>query len=219
MGLTTDTKVIIGILLATVAIIAGAAFFASRTNQPGTADVSQAVTVEDPDLLYRPSNKNTAGPQDAQVTVVEFGDFECPACASLAVVLKEVKQKFADKPVRFEYRHFPLRQHPNARPAAIASEAAADQDKFWEYHDVLYENQNKLTRDNLIVYATELGLTMDTFRAALESAELAERVDKDQADGQALRLTATPALFINNQQYAGAWSVAAISEAIDKALQ
>ena len=212
--MSTDTKIVLGVLVATVLIIAGAAMFSS-TRQ--TATTTGPVAVSNPERLVS-DTAPVLGPEDAKVTFVEFGDFECPACGAVHPILQQVKEANKDKSVRFVYRHYPLPQHANADLAAQASVAAQQQGKFWEYHDLLFENQNSLEREDLEKYAQELGLDMDAFKAALDEKAHSDVISKDKADGNAVKVRGTPSIFVNNTQYVGDYSVDAFQAAIDEAL-
>lgn len=211
--MTGETKVLIGVLAATVLIILGGAWWAGqRQAEPvavPAADQERLVRADDPVL----------GPAEAQVTVVEFGDFQCPACGTLHPVLKHVKEQYADQSVRFVYRQFPLSQvHEYAQLAAEASLAAQAQGKFWEYHDRLFENQDALEREDLIAHARELGLDVDALTRALDEGTYREAVQQDLTDANILRLRGTPTLFVNGVQYTGAYTTDALAAAIDAAL-
>ena len=215
MEITTEMKVGIGVIAVTLVIILGGVFLSGRNAQaPG--ETTQ--TVDNPDRITE-ENSHTLGASDAQVTVVEFGDFECPACGALHPVLKEVKEKYKDQSVKFVYRQFPLTQiHELALNAAQASEAAADQGKFWEYHDILFEKQPALKQEDLEKYAQDLGLNIEEFRTFQNSNEAKDRVNADLADGRALGVPGTPTIFINDQKYNGQYSVSALSTVIDSQL-
>lgn len=213
MALTGEHKVLIGVLVVTVLIIIGGAFLAGQDANAPTA----SEPVSNPDRLVREDDP-VLGPEDAQVTVVEFGDFECPACGALHPPLKQVKADNADASVRFVYRQFPLEQHDHAQLSAEASLEAQAQGKFWEYHDLLFENQNSLTREDLESYAEQLELDMDSFRAALDDGRHADAVEEDKVDGRAVGVRGTPSLYINGVSYTGQYSVAALQAAIDQAL-
>src|SRR5690606_31096550 len=118
------------------------------------------------------------GDADAKVTVVEFSDFQCPYCTRAAEVANKVKENYP-KGVRFVFRQFPLSFHQDAHLAAQASLAAAAEGKFWEYHDLLFENQKSLGRESLEKYAEQLGLNMATFKKALDEGTYKDAVDKD----------------------------------------
>ncbi len=212
MNITTETKILSGVLIVTLLIIIGGSFIAERN---GT--VSGPSTLGEPvaqaDRLVR-DNSHATGPVEAAVTLVEFGDFQCPACGSLYLVLQQVKDKNPD--VRFVWRHFPLTSiHDFAQGAAEAAEAASVQGKFFEYHDILFVNQNNLTRENLITYAGDIGLNVEAFTAALDSGFGHEAVQRDRSDGSALGVQGTPTLFINGARYNGRYSVTELQAAID----
>jgi protein-disulfide isomerase len=215
MEMTTDTKVILGVLIATVVIILGGALFAS-TRQPSPAQPS-TVPAAHLDRLV-PGTAAAIGAQHPKVTVVEFGDFQCPACGSLHPIMKYVQEQYQDQPVRFVWRHFPLAQHQHAQLAAEASVAAGEQGKFWEYHDLLFDDQTRLERSSLEQYAEQLGLDMEKFRAALDQHQHQEIVEADKSDGRLIGVSATPTIFINGAQYAGQYSAAAFQEVIDAEL-
>lgn len=215
MVLTTDVKVGLGMLFATVLIIGGAAYFSSQRAQPAFDE--NAPTIETSQLVTENSPKK--GPVDAKVTVVEFGDFECPSCGSLHPVLKQLEEKYKDQSVQFVFRHFPLAQHEHAFAAAEAASEAQAQGKFWEYHDLLFTNQNNLTRADLEKYAEQLSLDLTQFRGALDEKKHSASIQTDIAAGQAIGVRGTPTLFINGQQFTGQYSASALSDIIDAGLQ
>ena len=214
MELTSDAKFVIAILVATVLVIGGGAFFASRKTPAGQARII-------PDSLANrlvADNAPFVGQKDAKVTFVEFGDFQCPSCGAIHPLLKEIKDKYKDQSVRFVFRNFPLPQHENAFLAAEAGVAAHNQEKFWQYHDLMFENQLNLKHDDLIAYAEKAGLDMDKFKEALDTHTNEALVKRDMSDGSALGVRGTPTLFINNMQYNGKYSLDALSAAIDAEL-
>ena len=157
------------------------------------------------------------GPETAPVTLVEYGDFECPYCAAAHVVIKKVQEIMEDQ-LRFVFRHFPLTQiHPHAEPAAEASEAAATQGQFWEMHDVLYENQPMLDSPHLVIFAKELGLDVKRFVRELENGIYRERVRGDFLSGVRSGVNGTPAFFINGVRYDGSWDLPPLVEALARA--
>ncbi|MAF80680.1 disulfide bond formation protein DsbA [bacterium] len=211
MEITTETKTLIGVLAVTILIIVAGGFFAGRGNAPaGSVD-----EVVDSERLVR-AHSPFAGPADAAVTVVEFADFQCPACGSLHPVLELVKE--ANPDVRFVFRQFPLTQiHEFAQGAAEASLAANAQGKFWEYHDLLFENQSQLTRDDLITHAGTVGLDVSRFTSELDEAVYRSEVGDDRTDGNILGVRGTPTLYINGVQYQDQYSVHGLQAAIDSA--
>jgi len=144
----------------------------------------------------------TLGPSDARITIVEFSDFECPYCA---IAVKQVKTLMAAYPkdIRLIYKQFPLSMHPHAEMAAEAALAANEQGKFWEMHDVLFTNFRKLSYENMLVWAQQIGLDVNRFKAALDSGRLLPVVKKDTSDGDAAGVYGTPAFFINGKLYNG----------------
>lgn len=214
MTLTSDAKFIIGILIATALVIGGGAYITSKkSSSPEVKIVPEQLK----QYLVR-DDSPVLGPANAQVTVVEFGDFQCPACGVLHPILKEVKKQYTDKNVRFAFRQFPLSQHEHALNAAQASLAANNQGKFWEYHDILFEHQTNLTDEDLLAYAKNLGINPETLIADSKNTAIADTVKRDVADGDALSVRSTPTLFINNIQYTGKYSLADISAVIDSQL-
>ncbi len=214
MALTADAKFVIGILVATVLVIGGGAYFSSRnTPDPEGRLIPDSLT----DRLVR-EDSATLGPDDATVTVVAFEDFQCPSCGSLHPILKAVKEKYREQSVRFVFRHFPLSQHEHAFASSVAATEAGKQGKFWEYHDKLFENQARLATDNLMSYAEELELNMDAFREALDSNAHKDIVQRDMTDGNVLGVQGTPTIFMNNREYNGQFSIDALSAAIDAVL-
>ena len=157
------------------------------------------------------------GPADAKVTLVEFSDFECPFCSRAANVLTQVKEKYSDK-VRVVFRHFPLSFHKNAHLASQASIAAGEQGKFWEFHDLMFENQKKLDRASLDGYAKKLGLKMNLFKKALDGGAHKATVDGDMKLGETVAVSGTPTMFLNGERIQNPTDFAVVSKAIDEAL-
>jgi protein-disulfide isomerase len=157
------------------------------------------------------------GPATAPVTLVEYGDFECPYCAAAHVIVKKVQEIMEDQ-LRFVFRHFPLTQiHPHAEPAAEASEAAGAQGRFWEMHDVLYENQPRLDSPHLVLFAEGLGLDVARFERELAQGVYRERVRGDFLSGVRSGVNGTPAFFINGMRYDGSWDLPQLVEALESA--
>jgi protein-disulfide isomerase len=157
------------------------------------------------------------GPATAPVTLLEYGDFECPYCAAAYLIVKKVQDVMGDQ-LRFVFRHFPLTQiHPHAEPAAEASEAAGAQGKFWEMHDLLYENQHTLDPWHLVGFADELGLDMDRFVRELEDGTHQPRVREDFMSGVRSGVNGTPAFFINGIRYDGSWDLPPLVETLARA--
>lgn len=145
------------------------------------------------------------GPANARVTVVEFGDFQCPYCEEFfRYTYPLIKQNYADK-IRFVFRNFPLPQHPDAVPAALAAKCADEQGKFWEYHDMLYQNQGDLTSGALIQYAGRIGLDVPKFTQCFQSQKYMSVISNDVQAAFGYQARVTPTFFVNGQIYEGAY--------------
>jgi formate-nitrite transporter family protein len=143
------------------------------------------------------------GPADARVTLVEYGDFECPHCRELVPVIEAARKAFGDN-LRFAFRHFPLRSsHPRSLPAAKAAEAAGEQGRFWEMHRRLYERQTELGDGDLRRHARELGLDLPRFERELAARAHEVRIREDLRSAARSGATGTPSLFINGERYSG----------------
>jgi protein-disulfide isomerase/Skp family chaperone for outer membrane proteins len=159
------------------------------------------------------------GSDSSPVTIVEFADFQCPFCGGLFPTLKAVEKNYAGK-VRFVFRQFPLTSiHPYAQKAAEASLCANDQKSFWEFHDSMYSNQERLSVDDLKKRASDLKLNTSVFNACLDSGEKVNAVKKDLEEGQMAGVTGTPAMFINGRYLSGNQPYADIRDVIEDELQ
>jgi len=166
--------------------------------------------------LVRPESHATGNPQ-AALTVVEFGDFECPACGREEPVAGEIRAKYANQ-IRFVFRQFPLHVHPLAERAAEASECAAEQGKFYEAVDKIYSQQDDLSDDGLKRDAAEIGLDQSKFNQCLASGAETARVQRDHEDGKALGVKMTPTFFIGRQAVADVPDLDEFSRLIDQEL-
>ncbi|MBU1197836.1 DsbA family protein [Candidatus Micrarchaeota archaeon] len=147
------------------------------------------------------------GNENAPVTIVEYSDFQCPFCSRFFTQTEApLGEEYVNTgKVRFVYKHFPLRSiHPNAQKASEATECAFDQGKFWEMHDIIFNNQNAIGVDALKGYAEELGLDIQRFNECLDSGEKEAIVEADLQEGLAHGVQGTPAFFVNNQFVSGA---------------
>ena len=159
------------------------------------------------------------GAEDAAVTIVEFSDFECPFCLRVVPTLDRILEDYGDD-VRLVFRQFPLNNiHPNAQNAAEASLCAADQSRFWQYHDALFAAPGGLDRESLRRTASDIGLDTDAFDSCLDSRRHSAAVDADLEAGRMLGITGTPALFINGRFLSGAQPYEVISAIIDDELR
>jgi Na+/H+ antiporter NhaA len=153
------------------------------------------------------------GPMDAPVTVVEYGDFQCPYCGQAEPVVRELLRDFGD--VRYVWRHLPLNDvHPNAQLAAEAAEAAADQGRFWEMHDLLLAHQDALRPDDLIGYAGQVGLDLERFTTSLREHAGAVRVAEDVDGADLSGVSGTPTFFVDGRRHYGAYDIATLSAAV-----
>lgn len=195
---------------------------AGATDPTNTQPTQQQPTepTANPDAI-RPigDDDHVRGAADAAVTLMEYSDFECPYCGQFAPSVEQLLAEFPDD-VRVVYRHFPLSFHPEAQPAAIASECAADQGKFWEYHDQLFANQALLATDYYPQLAGELGLDVTAFNDCVtnQANEKLERIQQDYTEGATAGVTGTPATFINDQLVSGAQPYASLKAAVEAAL-
>lgn len=162
-------------------------------------------------------NAHYRGLQNAKVTIVEFSDFECPACASAHPVIKKVLEKYPND-VRLVYRHFPLSYHKNSTKATYAFEAAAKQGKTWEMFDLIFENSAKLNDGIYEEFARQIGLDIDQFNKDRASDEIKKIVDDDRDLGIKLNLKGTPTFYINGEEFNGQSTVNGFSKEIDKLL-
>ena len=164
------------------------------------------------------ANDHVQGSAKAPVTLVEYGDYECPYCGEAYSVVKELQERLGDQ-MRFVFRNFPLAQaHPHAEHAAEAAEAAAAQGKFWEMHDMLYENQDALEDEDLVRYARALNLDVPRFVKEMEAGTYTERVREDFRSGVRSGVNGTPSFFINGARHDGAYDLASLLAAIEEAV-
>ena len=163
-----------------------------------------------------PHDDHIRGPAESPVTVVEYGDFECPYCGRAEPVVRELLTDQGD--VRYVWRHLPLEHvHPHAALAAEAAEAAGAQDAFWPMHDLLLTHQHHLTGKDLVGYAEQLGLDVDRFRDELGEHKYAGRVAEDVQSAQLSGVAGTPTFFINGRRHYGAYDIATLTAAVDAA--
>ena len=164
-----------------------------------------------------PDDDHIRGPDDAPVTLVEYGDFECPYCGRAEPWVRRLLAESGDE-IRYVFRHLPLSDvHDHAQLAAEAAEAASAQGRFWEMHDLLFDHQDALTGRDLMRYAEELGLDVDRFRRDLRNHEYAARVARDVESAELSGVAGTPTFFINGQRHHGAYDVASLKKAVKAA--
>lgn len=194
-------------------LIASALFFIAvlRLNLNKINDDNSVYDISTTDDPY-------AGGENADVVIVEFGDFQCPYCFQVFPTVRELLNDYGDK-IKFIYRDFPnMDIHPQSQKAAEASECAAEQGKFWEYHDKLFINQDNLGVGALKNYAAELGLDETEFNECLDSNRYYEEVQQDFASGILAGVDGTPTFFINNVKFEGAITLDNFQSIIDQLL-
>ncbi|MBI2405177.1 thioredoxin domain-containing protein [Candidatus Gottesmanbacteria bacterium] len=187
MKFTGETKLFAGIIGVTVALVAGAIVLFSKPAQ----------TLARQDVLGVQTQMK--GDTNAKVFLVEFSDFQCPACKAAKPVVDAIVAQYKDKLV-FGYRHFPLDQHPFAMKAAQAAEAAGQQGKFWEMYDLLFDNQEKFSDSLFPDLAKQLNLNMDEFTKAFEDNAIKQKIEADRAYGTQIGVNATPTFYLNGQK-------------------
>lgn len=181
-------------ILVVIAVLVGVFSFTKHKNQPaGTTSSSSKPT------------SHIEGKIDSPVVLIEYGDFQCPACGQYYPLVKQVQEAYKDK-IAFQFRNFPLTQiHRNAFNSARAAEAADKQGKYWEMHDILYENQQTWSvasdpTSYFIEYAKQLGLNTDTFQKDMTSQEVTDKINADVSEVQKLGATGTPTFVLNGKK-------------------
>lgn len=181
-----------------VVIIIGTWLFGVGNSNSTNTEITPVAVDETVSVIQ----EHTKGNKEAVVKLVEYSDLQCPACGVYYPIVKQIVEEFSDS-VLFEYRHFPLRSiHPNAQGAALATEAAGLQGKFWEMHDILFENQKEWSGKNgndiFNVYAEEIGLDVLKFESDLSfNEDIKNKVENDYQSGLDLKVNATPTFFLN----------------------
>jgi protein-disulfide isomerase len=194
--MTQEAKFILGATIVTCILFVGAVFFLSQDKTSASnADIN----------LLTADAKHSIFSSDAKVTITEFGDYQCPACARTSPVLKQLLTEYQGR-VNFVYRHFPLPQHKNAISAINAAEAAGEQEKFWEMSDLLYQKQTSWSepgnpRPVYIALARELGLDEVKFSLAIDSGKFQDIIQKDLQIARSLAVSGTPTIYINNSKF------------------
>ncbi len=193
-GFFASNKIVILISVVTLAIIIGGVFLFTKTPSQSTPQkVDNRLLIE--------SDSQKIGSPSAQVTLVEFGDYQCPACGDYHPMVKQLLSDFNGK-INFIFRNFPLSQHPNAKISSYAAEAAGLQGKFEEMHNKIYETQNDWANSSdaksiFIGYAKDLGLDVDKFTKDLDSDTIKQKIDRDTNDGLTLKINETPTFYLD----------------------
>jgi formate-nitrite transporter family protein len=155
------------------------------------------------------------GPERAELELVMYGDFQCPYCTAAFPIVSRIRDQLAGR-LLFAFRHFPLREiHPDAERAAQAAEAAAAQGAFWQMHDRMYESRGALGREDLVGYASELGLDAERFATELDSEVHAPRVQRDVDSGLASGVPGTPTFFVGGRLHVGSFDAASLTAALE----
>lgn len=217
--------------VAAVSLLVSGSLLNSGGVQIAAADAETAPTVVVDDTTIPTAVKTTKsdvpavtkadhvrGNPDAKVVVIEYSDFECPFCSRHHPTMVKLMEEYPDD-VAWVYRHFPLSFHPEAEPAAIASECANEQGKFWEFADAMFEGQDELGEDFYIATATELGLNTTTFTACLDSGKYDDLIANQTSTGAAAGVTGTPATFINGSLVSGAVPYATLQSMVEAELK
>ncbi len=215
MKLSTDTKIILGISIVTVAILSIGVFLLSKGS---TNTVSGKV---DQSFLIK-SHSQRIGSDSAKVKIVEFGDYQCPACGAANPIVNKILSDYKDR-IEFVFRNFAFIGN-ESKWAGEAAECSAEQGKFWEYHNFLYdhqkgENEGTFSKDNLKGFAKFLNLDTQKFISCLDSDKTSGVVSSDTADGQAAGVNSTPTFFINGEKNAGVLSLEQFKSKIDPLLK
>ena len=205
----------VGILLAAVlATLVGWLTFRLTAVLRGERTATLPMTLATP---VDPGRDHIRGDPNAPLTLVEYGDFECPFCSRATGVVREVQERFGAE-LRYVFRHLPLPDvHPHAELAALAAEAAADQGRFWEMHDLLFEHQDELEFEDLIGYAADLDLDAERFTRALEEGRHAERIREDVASAEASGARGTPTFFVGDVRHVGPHDAETLTRALEAA--
>lgn len=209
--MSNERKFLIAAALVTLIIVVGGVFLLGR---PSKTDISN--TVDQTVLLN--DVKHSIGNPDAKVKIVEFGDYQCPACAQAEPTVKQLLEKNSDK-IYFVFRHFPLPTHNNSRMAARAVEAAGDQGKYWEMHKIVYEKQTSWSteakpEEKFREFAKELGLDMDKFEEGLNKNW--DNIQADYALGNQNGVNSTPTFFVNGKRQAGGLTLDDFQKLVDE---
>ena len=196
--MSTETKIISGVGIGFFALLAFLIYNTSNGPKP----------VADSSLLIGQGSYMT-GTKEAKVNVVEFGDYQCPACAYASPIIQQLVKAYKDNPnVNFVFRNFPLPQHSNAMISAEAAEAARVQGKFLEMSEILYGRQNEWSGNPkpvevFVKYAQELKLDIKDFEDSVNQQKFKDLIDRDRSDGQALGVNSTPSFFVNGEKLVG----------------
>lgn len=175
------------------------------------------VFLDPPRIRMRAANGPSRGPESAPVTLVEFTDFQCPFCSRAAPTLRAVEEKFGQN-IRLVFKHYPLPMHKEANRAAEAAVCADEQGRFWEMHDKLFTDPNRLSPMDIAHYARDVNIDLNQFNDCLASGRAAERVKRDRAEGDEYGVANTPTFFVNGRFLLGAVPLGTLASVIDEEL-
>jgi protein-disulfide isomerase len=215
--MSNEAKILIGVSVATIVLVVGASLiFGGKSSESQNAE-----PIKNTEALIR-KDSHVEGAKDSKVKIVEFGDFQCPACGAAHPIVAQVLREYEGK-VTFVFRNFPLEMHKNAKVAAQAAEAAGAQGKFFEMHDLLFQNQSEWENstnpmEQFTSYAKELKLDEAKFKSDVEGKKFEKKVEQDVNDGYTVGVNATPTFFINGVKQEGGLKYNDFKEAIDAEL-
>lgn len=217
--MTSEKKIIFGIIGVTIAILIGGVVLMSRPQAPAAPEV---VNEDSQEFLIRENSHQTAK-DTGKIAVVEFADLQCPACASSYPIVNELKKQYGER-VNFVYRHFPLPAHKHALPAALAAESAASQGKFWEMEEKLFSNQKEWgeSTDPLPYfekYAKKLGLDSEKLKNDIKNKANEDKIKQDYNDAVSLGVNSTPTFYVNGKKQLGVLALDDFKTIIDKELE
>jgi len=210
-------KIILWAIIAVVVIgsIFGIVKLASKSQTAGSDNLAITVSAIN-------DNENIKGEKEAAATLIEYSDFQCPACGSYYPIVKKVTEDLSAK-VRFAYRHFPLPQHKNAKLAATVAEAAGRQGKFWEMHDLIFQNQSDWSEEKnaailFAKYAQDIGLDLARFQTDIASDDIKAKIENDYQSGVKAGVNSTPSFFLNGKKLNNPRNYDEFKNAIEQAL-
>lgn len=215
--MSTEVKVLTGISVVTIALVVGAALMLGGKSTP-----EKPIPPVDQKVLIK-QDSHKIGAKDPKVVLVEFGDYQCPACGAAHPVVKQITEEYKDK-VLFIFRNYPLNIHQNSKIAAEAAEAAGAQGKYFEMHDELYDNQkdwgeSPKAKEKIMQYAEKLKLDMNKFKSDVESNKYEAKIQQDISDGNTGGVEATPTFYINGVKITGGLPYNEFKKKIDDALK
>jgi protein-disulfide isomerase len=217
--MSNELKALLGIGAATLVILVGGVFFLSKSSSTQSTSTDQRV---DKKILVSGDSYSIGSPS-AKVAVVEFGDYQCPACGAAYPVVNRILDDYKGQ-IYFQFRNFPLPQHQNAKLSALVAEAAGLQGKYWEMHDALYENQDEWGEstkpmDYFTKYAEKLKLDLARLKEDIKKDDLAKKIDRDTQDGGSAGVDSTPSFFVNGIIFRGVPQYADLQKLIDTELK